>query len=96
MEHFYIPWQVNLFYDTQSKFQNNAVLPKKKREVHFIAFLNIFLVALLYFELSLIWTKFRSKLVRISEVLLYITAMRTWHPAFKRNDHSYPNCFSVT
>jgi hypothetical protein len=40
--YFNILWQVNLFSDMQSKFQNKAVLSKKTREVHFIASLNIF------------------------------------------------------
>jgi hypothetical protein len=45
--YFYILWQVNLFYDMQSKIQNKVLLPKKTREVHFITSLNIFSVALL-------------------------------------------------
>jgi hypothetical protein len=45
--HFYILYQVNLFYDTQSKFQNKVLLPKKTREIHFITSLNIFAVAFL-------------------------------------------------
>jgi hypothetical protein len=45
--HFYNLWQVNLFYDMQSKFQNKVVLPRKKREVHFIVSLNIFSEALI-------------------------------------------------
>jgi hypothetical protein len=44
---FYMLWQVNLFYDTQSEFQNKVVLPKETRDIHFLTFLNIFSVALL-------------------------------------------------
>jgi hypothetical protein len=43
----YILWQVNLFYDFQFKFQNEVVLPDETREVHFIASVDIFSVALL-------------------------------------------------
>jgi hypothetical protein len=31
----------NSFYDTQSKFQNEVILPKKTREVHFITSMNL-------------------------------------------------------
>jgi hypothetical protein len=34
-------------YDVQTKFQNQVVLPKNTREVHFITSLNMFSVALL-------------------------------------------------
>jgi hypothetical protein len=44
---FYILQQVNLIYDTLSKFQNKVVSPKETIEVHFITSLNIFSVALL-------------------------------------------------
>jgi hypothetical protein len=44
--HFYILWQVNLFNDMESKFQNKAVLPKETCEVLFVTPLNIFSVAL--------------------------------------------------
>jgi hypothetical protein len=70
--HFYILWQVNLFYDMQSKFQNESALPKKTSEVHFITSLNIFSVALLQLKFSLIWTRVCSQLARFSEVLLYL------------------------
>jgi hypothetical protein len=54
----------------QSKLQNKVVLPEKTREVHFITSLKIFSVAILQFGLSLIWTRFSSPFVRISEILL--------------------------
>lgn len=65
----YIIIQVYLLYDMQYKFQTKVLLPKNTREVHFITSVNIFLVALIQFGLSLIWTRVRSQLVRISEIL---------------------------
>jgi hypothetical protein len=56
----------------QSMFQNEIALPKKISEVHFVTSLDIFLVALLQFKLSLIWTRVQPLLARISEVLLYL------------------------
>jgi hypothetical protein len=37
----------NLFYDMQSKFQNEVLMPKSKNEIHFITSLGIFSVAYL-------------------------------------------------
>jgi hypothetical protein len=53
----------------QCKFQNNAVLLRNARELRFITSLDIFLIALLKFGLSVICTRVGSQLVRISEVL---------------------------
>jgi hypothetical protein len=68
---FFILWQVNLFYDMHSKFQNKVLLPKKICEVQFINSLSIWSVALLQFVPLLIWPRVRAQLVRISELLCY-------------------------
>jgi hypothetical protein len=55
----------------QSEIQIEVVLLKKTRDVHFITTVNLFSVALLWFGLPLIWTRVHSRLVWISEVVLY-------------------------